>query len=396
MAKTTLDSLAVAGGEPAYAESLHVGRPNIPNREAFLARVNDILDRRWLTNNGHYVQELERRLCDRLGVKHCIPICNGTVALEIAIREAGISSGEIIVPSFTFIATAHCISWQGIKPVFCDIDPKTHILDPESVRKAITPQTRAILGVHTWGRPCAVPELTALAKERGLKLIFDAAHAFGCGFNGQMVGSFGDAEVFSFHATKVFNTLEGGAIATNNDAMAAAIRLTKNFGFQGYDNSIQIGTNGKMSEINAAMGITALEEFDDFVAANHRNYRAYRRALSGIPGLEVIEYDESLPQNYQYVVADIDRSVCALDRDAILDVLWKENILARRYFYPGCHRMPAYRTEDHLPHTDRVSDGVLVLPTGSTIQVEDVETICSIIRTAIENAQAVQRLRSAR
>src|ERR1035441_9571296 len=254
-----------------FPSPLHVGRPNQGNRQRLIERINDMLDRNWLTNNGPFVQEFEKRVAEFVGVKHCIAMCNATVALEIATRALGLK-GEVIVPAFTFIATAHSLQWQEITPVFCDIDPRTHNLDPARVEELITPKTTGIIGVHLWGRPCDVEALTEIAQRRNLTLMFDAAHAFGCSYGGKMIGGFGLAEVFSFHATKFCQTFEGGAIVTDNDELATKIRLMKNFGFGGYDNVIYIGTNGKMTEICAAMGLTNLESLEDFVAANRRNY----------------------------------------------------------------------------------------------------------------------------
>ena len=285
--KQSAADLALLGGPPAFAEPLHVGRPNIGNRARLMERINELLDRRWLTNNGPFVQELEQRLASYLGVRHCIAICNGTVALELAIRALGMT-GEVIVPSFTFVATAHALQWQEITPVFCDIDPRSHTLDPVQVERMITPRTSGIIGVHVWGTPCATASLTELAQRRGLRLLFDASHAFGCAHGGAMMGNFGDAEVFSFHATKFFNTFEGGAIVTNNDDLAGRIRLMKNFGFAGYDNVIYLGSNGKLSEISAAMGLTGLESLGDFVAANRRNYQYYREQLKDLPGVSLL------------------------------------------------------------------------------------------------------------
>ncbi|MBV9268734.1 MAG: aminotransferase class I/II-fold pyridoxal phosphate-dependent enzyme, partial [Acidobacteriaceae bacterium] len=259
--KTRLSELAILGGKPAFDAPLHVGRPNIGDRERLLARINDMLDRRWLSNNGPFVNEFEEKLKSYLGVRHCIPMCNGTVALEIAIRALGLK-GEVIVPSFTFIATAHALQWQEITPVFCDLDPRTHTIDPAQVQRLITPRTTGIIGVHVWGKVCDVESLCEIARRRKLALMFDASHALGCSWRGTMVGNFGSAEVFSFHATKFLNTFEGGAIATNDDELAAKIRLMKNFGFRGYDNVEYIGTNGKMTEISAAMGLTGLESLD--------------------------------------------------------------------------------------------------------------------------------------
>ena len=224
--------LAVLGGLPSFAETLHVGRPNIGRRDRFLSLMNDVLERRWLTNNGPLVQEFEASLTRYLGVKHCIPMCNATVALEIAIRASGLK-GEVIVPSYTFIATAHALQWQEITPVFCDIDPLTHTIDPDRIEGLITPRTSGIIGVHIWGHTCDIAALTRIAERRGLTLMFDAAHAFGCSHHGRMIGNFGLAEVFSFHATKFLNSFEGGAVVTNDDELAAKIRLMQNFGFAG-------------------------------------------------------------------------------------------------------------------------------------------------------------------
>ncbi len=396
----TSQQLAILGGKPVFAAPLHVGRPNIGDRKAFLRRVNEVLDRRWLTNGGQCVQKFERRLCAMLGVRHCIPICNGTVALELATRALDLQ-GEVIVPSFTFVATAHCLQWQGITPVFCDVNPLTHSLDPQKIEQMITPRTTGIVGVHVWGRPCAIEALTEIAQRRNLKLMFDAAHAFGCTHQGRMIGNFGKAEVFSFHATKFFNTLEGGAIATNNDELAKKIRLMKNFGFTNYDQVDYVGTNGKMNEISAAMGLTNLESLDEFIAVNRRNYEAYRRELAGIPGLALIVYDEAERNNYQYVVVEMDAAIAGLSRDDLVKVLHAENVLARRYFYPACHRMEPYRS--HFPHaglllpeTERLCTRTMCLPTGTGVGAAEITTICSIIRTALDNASAVrQRLQSA-
>ena len=388
--KHDCSNLAIFGGNPAFGDELHVGRPNIGDRKQFLKRVNDILDRRWLTNNGAYVQEFEQRLSEYLGVRHCIAMCNATIALEITIRAIGMI-GEVIVPSFTFVATPHSLKWQEINPVFSDIDPKTHNLDPSSVEKMITPRTTGIIGVHLWGRPCAVEELTEIARKHNLKLLFDAAHAFGCSHKGQMIGNFGNAEVFSFHATKFFNTFEGGAIATNDDDLANKIRLMKNFGFSGYDSVIYIGTNGKMNEICAAMGLTGLESLEYFIESNYRNYKAYQQNLNGLPGVKLVEYNEDGKNNFQYIVLEIDESETGMSRDTLMKILHAENVLARRYFYPGCHRMEPYKSiSPHagrlLPETESLSNRVLSLPNGTSISIKDILTICNKIEIAINNS----------
>lgn len=389
--------LAILGGNPAFTETLHVGRPNIGSRESLLARISDMLDRRWLTNNGPYVQELEQRLQELLGVKHCIAMCNATVALEIAIRALDMK-GEVIVPSFTFIATAHALQWQEITPIFCDIDPETHNLDPDQVLQMITPRTSGIIGVHLWGRPCPVDRLTEIARERGLPLLFDAAHAFGCTDGGRYVGNFGDAEVFSFHATKFFNAFEGGAITTNNDALAAKIRLMKNFGFKGYDNVSYIGTNGKMSEASAAMALTSLESLDIFIQRNKTNYLRYKELLGAIPGIRLIDYDLREKTNFQYIATEVDEEEFGLGRDDLLAVLHAENVFARRYFYPGCHRMEPYRSwfphaGKMLPETEALTRRTIVLPTGTAVDEATIDTICTIICQARSEAAVIRAKR---
>lgn len=378
-----ITDLAKFGGAPAFDQIEPVGRPNVGNRESLLARIADMLDRRWFTNNGRFVQEFEHKTADLLGVKHCVAVCNGTVALEIAIQALGLRD-EVIVPSHTFVATAHALQWQGITPVFADVEPETHNLDPACVRKAITPRTTGIIGVHLWGRPCDTQALQSIADEHGLKLLYDASHAFACSSRGQMIGNFGECEIFSFHATKFFNTFEGGAVVTNNDGLAQSIRLMKNFGFADYDSVVLVGTNGKMTEICAAMGLTGLESLHEFMQVNKRNHQAYREALRTIPGLKLLCYNEQERCNYQYVVVEVDEGAFGLSRDQLVAILHAENVLARRYFSPGCHNMLPYKTRyPHadllLPVTNRLSRDVIALPTGQTIDEQDIATIAGIV-----------------
>lgn len=380
--------LAIHGAAPAFDQQLHVGRPNIGDRDAFMQYAADIFDRRWLSNNGPLVQELEDKVARHLDVKHCVAMCNGTIALEIAIRALGLE-GEVIVPSYTFVATAHALQWQGITPVFADIDPATHNLSPAAVRRMITPRTTGIIGVHLWGRAAPAAELQQIADEHGLKLMFDAAHAFSCSSGGKMIGSFGACEVLSFHATKFFNTFEGGAVVTNDDALAATMRLMRNFGFEGLDQVSHPGTNGKMIEIAAAMGLANLPKLDEVIAANRRNYQAYAEALDGIPGLSLLRYDENERNNYQYVVLEVAED-CPASRDRLVEALRAENIMARRYFWPGCHRMEPYRSLfPHaglvLPATEAVANRVIVLPTGQTMDADMVQTVVQVIRTMVQH-----------
>jgi dTDP-4-amino-4,6-dideoxygalactose transaminase len=391
-----VNQLAIATGKPQFAQPLHVGRPNLGSQEALLTRIQGALERRWLTNYGPLVQEFEQRLRETLQVRHCIPICNGTIALEVAIRALELR-GEVIVPSFTFIASVHALEWQGITPVFCDVAEDSHNLDPEQVERLVTSRTSGILGVHVWGKACDHERLLRIAADRRLKLMYDAAHAFRCGSGGKYIGSFGCCEVFSFHATKFFNTFEGGAIATNDDELARKIRLLINFGFAGIDRVTQLGINGKMNEICAAMGLTGLESLDDFVAVNYRNYQVYGSYAKEMPGIKMVSYDEREPNNYQYIIFETDEKMAGISRDELLRVLEAENILARRYFYPGCHRMEPYRSKfpaagRELPRTEALCDRVLALPTGTSVEVSDIERICSVIRTALAFPEECRRL----
>ncbi len=394
MGKTNTNELAFFGGTPAFSEFLHVGRPNIGDRERFLTRVNDMFNRRWLSNDGPFAQELERKIAVLLGVKHCLVMCNATVALEITARALKLK-GEVILPSFTFIATAHSLQWQEITPVFCDIDPLTHNIDPKKIENLITPRTTGILGVHVWGRACEIEKLSVLAHKHDLRLMFDAAHAFGCTHQGRMIGGFGDAEVFSFHATKFFNTFEGGAVTTDDDALAEQIRGMRNFGFAGLDNVISIGTNGKMSEVSAAMGLSSLESMGEFIETNHNNYLAYSRGLGGLPGIRLINYDDKEKNNYQYVVMEIEEKDAGLNRDLLVKILTAENILVRRYFYPGCHQMEPYRSYYPnaglvLPNTEELTLKTMQLPTGTAVGEKEIILICELIRFIFANAAEIR------
>jgi dTDP-4-amino-4,6-dideoxygalactose transaminase len=394
MHKRDLMDLAIFGGPPAFKNKRHVGYPNIGNRERLLQRINELLDSRKFTNRGPFVRELESKISNYLGVKHCIAMTNGTIALEIAIRALELS-GEVLIPSMTFVATAHALQWQQITPVFVDVDPNTYTIDPYRIKTMITPKTTGIIGVHLWGRPCNIDKLSQIAYQNNLKLMFDAAHAFGCSYKGNLIGCFGDVEVLSFHATKFFNTFEGGAVLTNNDDLAEKIRLMQNFGFSGRDSVVYIGTNGKMSEISAIMGLTGFESLNSFIERNYFNYKLYQEELSQLPGIKIFSYDETQKNNYQYIVLQIDEELTKLERDLIIQILEAENVLARRYFYPGCHQMEPYRSYfPHvgllLPETERLVRQVLTLPTGAGVAPKDIKKIATIIKFLIQNGNELK------
>jgi dTDP-4-amino-4,6-dideoxygalactose transaminase len=278
--------------------------------------------------------------------------------------------------------------------VFCDVDPQTHNLDPAQVEKLITPRTTGIIGVHLWGNPCDVEALEAIAERRGLTLAFDAAHAFGCSHDGKMVGGFGRAEAFSFHATKFFNTFEGGAIVTNDSELAEKMRLMRNFGFNAKDSVIYLGSNGKMTEICAAMGLTSFDAIEDFIASGARSYKHYRDRLDTIPGLSIVPHDTAEACNFHYLVVQVDEDAAGLSRDHLVKVLEAENVLARRYFYPGVHRMEPYKSLQPmaglvLPVTEELARTVMVLPTGDALSQEDVDRVMDIVQQAVTHAPAV-------
>ncbi len=363
---------------------LHVGAPNVGDRAYFDRLVREIFDRRWFTNDGCVVRELERRIKQFLGVKHCFVVCNATVGLQLAFHALELT-GEVIVPAFTFVATPHAALWEGLTPVFADVDPQTHTICPESVRSLLTNKTSAIIGVHLWGNPCDDESIQQIARERGLAVVYDSAHAFGCRGPDGMVGNFGNCEVFSFHATKFFNTFEGGAITTNDDQLAERISLMRNFGFAGMDEVVHLGTNAKLPEICAAMGLSVFACLDQLIEHNRYNHGLYRAHLGEINGLRLLDF-EHLPQcNWQYVVLEIDEDRFGVSRDSLMQRLHGEGVRARRYFYPGCHRMEPYRSMTRnqslmLPNTDRLCRRVLCLPTGSAIEDADVERVCTLIR----------------
>lgn len=385
---------AVLGGRVEFANSRVVGRPNMPDREAFIERIDRMYDSGWLSNYGPLVQEFEGLVAGVAHAKHCIATCNGTVALELAIAALKMT-GEVIVPSFTFIATVHALWRQGIKPVFCDIDPVTHCLDPKSVEAAITNKTTGILGVTLWGNSGHESALREIADRHGLRFILDSAHSFGCdlGRHGDLGQS--DAEVFSFHATKCIHAIEGGAVVTNDDDLAQKLRLMVNFGFEKEDTVIYLGTNGKMTEASAAMGIASVEMVDRIFDHNRTNFYRYGEELRSLPGITVQGRPDHERHNFQYVVAEIDAAEAGLSRDELVGALRFENVIARRYFYPGCHRMEPYKSmpahaDVVLPVTEKVSESVFLLPNGLAVSAADVSRITRRIAAILRHAQAVR------
>ena len=396
--KKNISDLAALGGVPLFEKPLYVGRPNLCSREKMHAALDEIFDRRWLTNNGPLVQRFEAALQAYLGVRHCVAVCNATLGLQLVYRALGIrrAGGNAVMPSFTFVATAHALAWEGGNPRFCDADPETHLLNPIDMESRIDSDTSMLVGVHTWGQPCHVDALEALAKKKNLPLVFDAAHAFSNVSGSKKIGGFGDAEVFSFHATKFLNTFEGGVITTNHDALADELRSMRNFGFSGYDQVSALGTNGKLSEISAAMGLCMLEEIDSLLEVNRRNYSTYYDAFHSSDDFSLLEIHAPEAQNCQYIVGSVAAELPVFARDLLIEVLWKENILARKYFHPGVHRAAPYAAQPlnlSLPGTEDLCRRVVVLPTGTAIEPDDIEKITDCVRMVLENADEIKHQR---
>jgi dTDP-4-amino-4,6-dideoxygalactose transaminase len=376
---------ATLDGAPAFVQPVVVGRPWLPDREQVLRLIGDVLDSGRLSNGGPYVVELERRIAELHQVRHCVATCNGTLALELMLRAAQLT-GEVVVPSFSFIATAHAVSRAGLVPVFADVDPVTHNLDPAAVERCITDRTSAILGVHLWGRACDVDGLSAVAERYGLQLLFDAAHAFGCSHRGRMIGGFGRAEAFSFHATKFFHTIEGGAVMTDDDDIAECARRQRNFGFGESLNSVIVGGNAKLNEISAAVGLSQLDGLDELAAVNRSRYELYCSEMQGVRGIDVVEYPALERSNYQYVAIEVNAREAGIDRDGLLEFLVAENVIARPYFSPPCHLAAAYSNgpTQGLEETERLARCTLALPTGPAMSFGDVRTVCDLIKSVLE------------
>lgn len=297
------------------------------------------------------------------------------------------------MPALTFPATAHAAEWEGLTPVFADVEPGSYCVDPEAVAKLLTPDTAAILGVHLWGRACDVPALEQLAERTGLVLLFDAAHALGCAAGGRPLAAYGRAATLSFHATKVCNSFEGGAIVTDDADLADRAALLRNFGFQGEDLVVSVGTNGKMSEAAAAMGLASLEALPSFIEHNRANYHRYREELAGLDGVSIMPFDPPESSNCHHVAIEVAEDEAGLSRDQLHQVLVAENVLVRRYFYPGCHRMEPYRSRaggpPSLPVTDGLLGRVLSLPTGTAVSPESVGAVCALIEFVVSNSDEI-------
>jgi len=361
---------------------IHVTRPLLPPLEEFIPYLEQIWESKWLTNNGPFHEQFERALCDYLGVKHISLFANGTLALVTALQALRVT-GEVITTPYSFVATAHSLLWNGIKPVFVDVDPITLNLDPDKIEAAITPQTTAIMPVHCYGRHCDVGRIQEIADNYRLKVIYDAAHAFGVEFQGESILNHGDLSVLSFHATKVFNTFEGGAIVCQDAKTKRHIDHLKNFGFVDEVTVVASGINGKMSEINAAFGMLQLKRIDDALLQRRAIDARYRTGLAGVDGIHCPGNAGGGVTNYSYFPIMV-RPDFPLGRDALFQKLRDNGIHARRYFYPLISDFPMYRgmpsaAHSNLPVAKKASEQVICLPIYPGLANEQVDFVIGLI-----------------
>lgn len=360
-----------------------VTSPLLPSLDDFMPYLQDIWNRKWLTNNGHYHQELEKALCEYLKVPYISLFTNGTLPLITALQALRIT-GEVITTPYSFVATTHSLWWNGIKPVFVDIDPVTGNLDPDKIEAAITPRTTAIMPVHVYGQPCDTKRIQEIADKYGLKVIYDAAHAFGVEVNGESILNAGDMSTLSFHATKVYNTIEGGALIMHDEATKKRIDYLKNFGFANETTVVAPGINSKMDEVRSAYGLLNLKQVDAAIEARHKVADQYREALRNVPGIRVIEDIPGVRHNYSYFPIFIDMEKYGMTRDELYFKMKENNVLGRRYFYPLISEFSTYRglesaRPENLPVATHIANTVICLPMYHSLTDDDVKRIIAQI-----------------
>ena len=362
---------------------IYVTQPTLPPLDDFIPYLEKIWNNKILTNNGPFHKQLETELCNYLGVKYISLFCNGTIALITALQALRIT-GEVITTPYSFVASTHALWWNNIKPVFVDIEPDFFTLDPAKIEAAITPNTTAILPVHVYGNPCKMEEIQKIANTYGLKVIYDACHTFGVTQDNIPVLNFGDLSVMSFHATKVYNTFEGGAIVCHDANMKQRIDNLKNFGFAGETTVVAPGINAKMNEVQAAMGLLQLKNINIAIAKRKQIAEQYRSELEGIEGLKLLNDIKCVKHCYSYFPILIDKKKYGKTRDQVYEILKKQNIFGRRYFYPLISQFPTYRGLEsarpgNLTIAEKITEEVICLPIYPELDVKDVIEICKII-----------------
>jgi len=379
-------------GPPApFDAPIYVTRPLLPPLASVMARLEEVWATQQLTNIGRQHERLEGALRDHLGVRELSLFTNGTVALITAIRALDLT-GEVLTTPFTFPATPHALSWSSITPVFCDIDPVTLTLEPDAVERAVTDRTSGILAVHVYGNPCDVDGLQRVADRHGLKIIYDAAHAFGTRIGDRGIGTFGDVTMFSFHATKLFHTAEGGALACRDALLKARIDDLRNFGIHGPDAVEAIGLNGKMSELHAALGLSVLEGIADELAQRRRLLARYRERIAALDGISCLPGLNGVDSSCQYCVIRVDEAAFGCSRDVLHRELRAYNVFTRKYFYPLCADYDCYRglpsaAPANLPVATRAVQEVLCVPLYGGLAESDVDRICDMVAAVGEGVR---------
>lgn len=364
-------------------KQITVTAPLLPNLDEFNELLKEIWESKWITNNGSFHRRLETELAKYLKVPYVSLFTNGTLPLITALQALRIS-GEVITTPYSFVATTHSLWWNGIKPVFVDIEPSTGNIDPTKIEAAITPKTTAIMPVHVYGKPCDVDAIQAIADKYGLKVIYDAAHAFGVEVNGKSILEAGDMSTLSFHATKVYNTIEGGAMVMHDEKTKKRIDYLKNFGFAGETEVIAPGINSKMDEMRAAYGILNLRQVDDAIEARHQVAIKYREALRPVEGITFWDDMPGVKHNYSYFPIFIDAEKYGMTRDELYFKMKEQNVLGRRYFYPLISEFSTYRglpsaSKENLPNAHKMADSVICLPMHHELGAEDIERILNIV-----------------
>lgn len=368
-----------------FSQPIYVTRPLLPDLSDLQKILESVWDAKILTNNGPKHQQLEEAISKTLKVPATCLFNNGTIALITACQALKLT-GEVITTPFTFPATPHVLKWNNISPVFCDIDPETMTIDHRKIESLITSKTSAILGVHVYGIPCAVDEIQKIADRHGLKVIYDAAHAFGTEIDGRGIGTFGDISMFSFHATKLFHTVEGGCVTFNDTSLKSQIDLLKNFGIKNENEVILPGINGKLNEVQASIGLLNLQNIEKEKQKRAILARIYREELKSLPGVKLVNLQSNATQSFQYFIIRIEADRFGLSRDQVHEMLKKWNIITRRYFYPLCSDYECYSelpssSSANLPVAQRISQEVLALPFYGELSAEDVKKICTILKS---------------
>lgn len=383
----------LSGKKPLFKKNVYVTRPNLPTKRELNPLITEMLSNQWVTNFGNFHKEFEEKIKGLLKVKYAVLCCNGTVALFLLLKALNLK-GKVITTPFTFPATVHSIFMAGLEPLFCDINPHDYTIDAESVKINITNDTSCILGVNVFGNTCDIENLNVIGKKFGIPVIYDSAHAFLCRYKNKPVGGFGDAEMFSFHATKLFTTIEGGAITTNDEHLYIKLRQLINFGIKNEESVVGIGLNGKMSEINAIFGLLSLKKINKIIGKLKDLSESYNDCLSGIPGIKFQKIRKDCQINHQYMPVEIIPEEFGLNRNTLHLVLKKDNIFTRKYFYPSAHQYECYKdfhfTKNvQLPNTETVASQILCLPIYADLKTEEVEKICDLIKSAYYNVPLI-------